>query len=119
MLNFMYANNENLVIAGCGDLYDSNFIAVKGYKEMITLSPSQDDGNDRIDLYFKGLTDPGFKAFILGYLKDKGVNGIQLCNIENVFYEMAADTGIKVGKVVQEVLAEAAEDRSDIRLSII
>ncbi len=119
MLNFMYANDDDLVIAGCGELYDSDFIAVRGYKEMITLSPAKDDSDDRVDLYFRGLADPGFKAFILGYLKDKGVNGIQLCNIENVFYEMSSDTGIKVGKAVQEVLAEAAEDRSDIRLSII
>lgn len=119
MLNFMYANNENLMIAGCRELYDSELIAVRGYKEMITLSPAKDNSSDRVDLYFKGLADPGFKAFILGYLKDKGVNGIQLCNIENVFYEMSADTGIKVGAALQEVLAEAAENRSDIRLSII
>ncbi|MBR1833452.1 MAG: hypothetical protein IJ784_13680 [Ruminiclostridium sp.] len=119
MLNFMYANDKNLVIAGCGELYESELIAVKGCREMITLSPAKDESSERVDLYFKGVFDPGFKAFILGYLKDKGVNGIQLCNIENVFYEMSTDTDIKVGKAVQEMLAETLDDSSDFRLSII
>lgn len=119
MLDLMYEHEGKFVITGCKYLHDAKFIGIREYDDMIRISAVTDMDHPDSFYYFSGLTDPDLKEYMLEYFKRKEIRGVQLVELDQVYYEMVVEGQAPIEQAIEEAKQYFTEDADNFRIYIL